>query len=119
MARCPPASARALPWLNVDYVARYVDADAQIDGFDFMTGVPFDTPGSNLSENFYQRIQLQSAAMDGLIEQTLGFNSVDVDHKDARPFASCPNPRANSRTDLPGQSAAAREQHAQCRLQPL
>jgi vitamin B12 transporter len=77
--------------LNVDYVARYVDADAKTDAFDFGTGLPFDAPGANLTEAFYQRIQLQSLAMDGLIRQRVGFNWTEYDRGDTSPFAFVPS----------------------------
>jgi vitamin B12 transporter len=77
--------------LSVDYVARYVDADAKTDAFSFVTGLPFDAPGANLTEAFYQRIQLQSLAVDGLIRQRVGFNWTDYDRSDTSPFAFVPN----------------------------
>lgn len=77
--------------LNVDYVFRYVDAEAEIDGFSFITGLPFDALGSNLTQAFHQRIQLQSFLFDGLIEQKVGFNFVQYDREDTGPAAFVPS----------------------------
>ena len=61
--------------LNVDYVFRWSDADAEVDDFDFFTGLPTDNLiRHNLARQFYNRIQLQSIALDGALEQTVGFN---------------------------------------------
>lgn len=77
--------------LNVDYVFRHVDAEAEIDGFSFATGLPFDALGSNLTQSFHQRIQLQSFLFDGLIEQKVGFNLVEYDRQDTGPAAFVPS----------------------------
>jgi len=69
--------------LNVDYVFRYVDTDTEIDDYDFLTGLPVDNPiRHSLSQRFFNRIQVQSFFLDGLIEQRVGFNFVDYNRED-------------------------------------
>jgi vitamin B12 transporter len=71
---------------NVDYVFRYVDAAAQIDDFDFFTGLPIDNLiRKNLTKNFSNRVQLTNWMVDGLLQQKVGFNLNDVDRRDTDP----------------------------------
>ncbi len=71
---------------NVDYVFRYVDAAAEIDDFDFFSGLPIDNLiRKNLTKNFSNRVQLTNWAVDGLIQQKVGFNLNDVDRRDTDP----------------------------------
>jgi vitamin B12 transporter len=71
---------------NLDYVFRYVDAAAQIDDFDFFTGLPIDNLiRKNLTKNFSNRVQLTNWMVDGLIQQKVGFNLNDVDRRDTDP----------------------------------
>ena len=74
--------------VNIDYVVRYTDADAEIDRFDFVTGLPTDAfPGANLTRAFYNRVQLQTSNLDGLITHTVGFNLADYSRRDTSDFA--------------------------------
>lgn len=74
--------------VNVDYVFRYLDADVDVDGFDNFTFLPADVLGrQNLLNQFYQRIQLQSFALDGLIENRFGFSLTDARTADTDPGA--------------------------------
>lgn len=77
--------------VNIDYVFRYTDAQNQIDRFDFLAGRPSDDAplydGRNLSRIFYNRIQLQSFFLDGLIENKVGFNLTNYDRPDPSSFA--------------------------------
>ncbi len=71
---------------NVDYVFRYVDAAAEIDDFDFFSGLPIDNlVRKNLTKNFSNRVQLTNWMVDGLIQQKVGFNLNDVDRRDTDP----------------------------------
>ncbi len=71
---------------NVDYVFRYVDAAAEVDDFDFFTGLPIDNLiRKNLSKNFANRVQLTNWMVDGLVQQKVGFNLNDVDRRDTDP----------------------------------
>jgi vitamin B12 transporter len=71
---------------NVDYVFRYVDASAQIDDFDFFSGLPIDNLiRKNLTKNFSNRVQLTNWAVDGLIQQKVGFSLNDMDRRDTDP----------------------------------
>lgn len=72
--------------LNVDYVFRWTDVDAEIDDFSFALGRPTDNPiRHGLSETFYNRIQLQSLMLDGAVEQVLAFNLAKYDRRDTDP----------------------------------
>jgi vitamin B12 transporter len=72
--------------LNVDYVFRYNDIQAEVDDFDFFTNAPVDNLiRQNLSRAFYNRVQVQSFALDGLIEQRVGFNLTDYNRRDTDP----------------------------------
>jgi vitamin B12 transporter len=71
---------------NVDYVFRYVDAAAEIDYFDFFTGLPIDNLiRKNLTKNFSNRLQLTNWMLDGLVQQKVGFNLNDMDRRDTAP----------------------------------
>jgi vitamin B12 transporter len=75
--------------VNVDYVFRYTQADAEIDDFDIFTSLPVDNVRrKNLLDTFAQRIQLQSLFLDGDVEQVVGFNLVNYnrDDTDSGPF---------------------------------
>ncbi|HHK40812.1 MAG TPA: TonB-dependent receptor, partial [Planctomycetaceae bacterium] len=72
--------------LSVDYVVRYVDADVEIDDFDFGTGLPTDNLiRRNLTKTLWQRIQLQSVLWDGMFEQRVGLSLADYDRFDTDP----------------------------------
>lgn len=66
--------------LNVDYVFRYTDADVEVDGF-----LVDNLIRQNRSNQFFQRIQLQSLTMDGIIEQKMGFSLSDNSLVDTDP----------------------------------
>lgn len=71
---------------NVDYVFRYVDGAAEVDDFDFLTGLPIDNLiRKNLTKSFSNRVQLTNWMVDGLIQQKVGFNLNDVDRRDTDP----------------------------------
>ena len=71
---------------NVDYVFRYIDAAAEIDDFDFFTGLPIDNLiRKNLTKNFSNRVQLTNWMVDGLVQQKVGFNLNDMDRRDTAP----------------------------------
>jgi vitamin B12 transporter len=69
--------------LHLDYVFRYTEADAEIDDFDFVSGLPVDNLGrANLSNQFFHRIQMQKLQMDGSIEHVVGFSLTNFDRRD-------------------------------------
>jgi vitamin B12 transporter len=75
--------------VDVDYVFRYTDAAAEVDDFSFVTGLPFDNPRrENLTQQFFQRVELTSVVWDGIIESIVGFNLADYERfdTDAEPF---------------------------------
>jgi vitamin B12 transporter len=79
------------PDLNVDYVFRYADAVAEVDDYDFNTGLPFDSlTRKNLTKTFANRVQLTSLAIDGLVQQKVGFSLTDYDRIDTDPGFSPP-----------------------------
>ena len=68
---------------DIDYVFRFADATAEVDDFDFFTGLPIDNLiRENLSETLYNRVQVRFAPLDGLIENNLGFNLADYERED-------------------------------------
>ncbi len=67
--------------LNVDYVYRYIDSDADVDDF-----LADDLSEDNRRNQFFTRVQLQSLIMDGLIEQKVGFNLNDTSLRDELGF---------------------------------
>ncbi len=72
--------------LNVDYVFRWADVDAQADDYDFVTGLPVDNLlRRNLSRTFYNRVQVQSLAWNGGVEQIVGFSLADYSRDDTAP----------------------------------
>lgn len=74
------------PDLNVDYVFRYVDATAEVDNADFITGLPVDDLfRKNLTKSFANRVQVSSLALDGLVQQKVGFSLTDYDRIDTNP----------------------------------
>jgi len=74
------------PELNVDYVFRWTDARTDVDDFSFALGVPVDNLiRKNLAKQFFQRVQLQSLAVDELVEQKVGFSLTDYHRRDTAP----------------------------------
>lgn len=68
--------------LNLDYVARYIDGDTEVDDFGA------DNPiRKNLSKQFFQRLQLQHAGLGGAFVQRVGFDVADQDRQDTDPGA--------------------------------
>ena len=64
--------------LNIDYVYRYIDADIDVDGFDNLTFLPADQFNrQNRLNQFFSRVQLQSLAWDGIVENKVGFSLTD------------------------------------------
>jgi len=80
--------------VNVDYIYRYTDGLAEIDGF------LVDQIGrTNQTRQFYHRVQLQSFSFDGELEQKVGFSEVDYDVIDNMPgFFEEPIFKGNGRT---------------------
>lgn len=75
---------------NVDYMFRYTDARAELDDFSFGLGVPVDNLiRRNISKIFTNRVQLTNLAVDGLIEQKVGFSLTDYNRldTDSGPFS--------------------------------
>jgi vitamin B12 transporter len=75
--------------IDLDYVFRYTDADAEIDDFDFFTGLPIDNfRRRNLTDQFFQRVQLTSALWDGMVESIVGYSLTDYERidTDSGPF---------------------------------
>lgn len=73
-------------WLNVDYVFRYIDADAEVDGFDPGTFLPADETGrDNRTNQFLNRLQLTSLWLDGIVEQRAGYGVTDARRIDTKP----------------------------------
>ncbi len=72
--------------LNVDYVFRWADVDAQVDSYDFSLSRPVDDLiRRNLSRTFYNRVQAQSLMFDGALEQIVGFNLTQYRRDDTHP----------------------------------
>ena len=66
--------------LSVDYVFRYTDADSEIDGF-----LVDELNRDNRLQQFFQNVQLRSAAAEGRIEQKVGFSLTDYNRLDTNP----------------------------------
>lgn len=66
--------------LNVDYVFRYTDADVGVDGF--LTDDPLR---QTRTDQFFNRVQLQSLTMDGLLQHKAGFSYTDNSLLDTNP----------------------------------
>jgi len=69
------------PEFNVDYVFRYNDADIAIDDF-----LADNFTRQNRNNSFFNRVQIQSTMMDGLIEQKVGFSLTDYNRRDPGGF---------------------------------
>ncbi|MEQ8785826.1 MAG: TonB-dependent receptor [Pirellulaceae bacterium] len=63
--------------LNVDYVFRYIDADSDIDNF-----LADNLIRQNRLNAFFNRVQVQSLAFDGLLENKFGFSLTDYQRLD-------------------------------------
>ncbi|UUO05553.1 TonB-dependent receptor [Blastopirellula sp. J2-11] len=71
--------------LNVDYVFRYADVHAAVDDQPFGS-LPVDNLiRSNLSDVFYEKIQLQSFQFDGLVEHRVAFDHTNYKRVDTDP----------------------------------
>lgn len=72
---------------SVDYVFRSIDATKGIDDFDFGTGLPIDQLArTNITESFFQRVQLRVAPLDGDLESLLAFSVADYERFDTNTF---------------------------------
>lgn len=72
--------------LNIDYVFRFSDADVDVDGFDLVTFLPADVlDRQNRHRDFFNRVQLQSVLLDGMIDQQVGFSLADYRTIDTQP----------------------------------
>ena len=65
---------------NIDYVFRYTDADVGVDGF-----LADNLIRQTRSNQFFNRVQMQSLTLDGIIEQKIGFNLTDNSLVDTDP----------------------------------
>ncbi|MCC9627561.1 TonB-dependent receptor [Blastopirellula sp. JC732] len=82
--------------LNVDYVFRYADVHAAVDDQPF-GALPVDNLiRSNLSDVFYEKIQLQSFQLDGMIEHRVALDHTDYKRVDTDPGFF--DPQYNGRT---------------------
>jgi vitamin B12 transporter len=71
---------------NVDYVFRYIDAQTEIDGFDPLTFMPADELNrDNKYRQLFNRVQLSSSAMDGILSHKVGFGLTDFQTIDTAP----------------------------------
>jgi vitamin B12 transporter len=85
--------------VNIDYVFRYTDSDAGLDGFDINTFQFQDELNAFLlQENFYNRIQMQSLFLDGGIEQIIAFGLADYQRRDTSLNAFTPRFNGQART---------------------
>lgn len=66
--------------LNIDYVFRYSNSDAAVDGF--LVDNPFR---ANRQQQFFQRLQLESQHVDGLIRSKVGFSQTGYHRVDTDP----------------------------------
>lgn len=72
---------------EVDYVFRSIDATKGVDDFSFVTGLPIDQLNrTNITESFFQRVQLRLAPLDGDLESKLAFSVADYDRADTNTF---------------------------------
>ncbi len=74
--------------IEIDYIFRWTDARADIDDASFSLGSPpIDDPlRFNLTESFYNRIQLKTASADGMLEHLVAFNYTDYKRSDRDDF---------------------------------
>ncbi len=74
------------PDFNIDYVFRMTEGTAEVDDFDFFTGLPIDNLiRKNYTNSVANRIQLNWLSLDGRLQQKLGFNVNNVERKDNDP----------------------------------
>lgn len=74
------------PNFNVDYVFRAAEGLAEVDDFDFFTGLPVDNLiRKNFTNSFANRVQLNWLGFEGKWQQKLGFNVNNVERKDNDP----------------------------------
>lgn len=66
--------------INVDYVFRFTAADAEVD--DYLLD---NLMRENQTEQFFQRVQIASSALDGVIENKVGFSLTDYQRIDTDP----------------------------------
>ncbi len=72
--------------LSVDYFFRYINADKDVDDFSFTTGLPFDNfIRKNRDKAFYNRIQANHQALDGVIQSVVAYNFTDYNRVDTDP----------------------------------
>lgn len=69
--------------LNLDYVFRYSHTNAQVDDFDFFSGVPIQNlQRRNLTTSLFHRIQLQASTLDGLVQHRVALSLADYTRQD-------------------------------------
>ncbi|WP_425618179.1 TonB-dependent receptor plug domain-containing protein [Anatilimnocola sp. NA78] len=74
------------PDFNIDYVFRASEGLAEVDDYDFLTGLPIDNLiRKNATNSFANRIQLNWLSLEGQFQQKLGFNVNNVERKDNDP----------------------------------
>ena len=69
---------------EAEYIFRWIDSRAEIDDAPFSLGTPptDDLFRLNLSENFYNRIQLRRSTWDDLLIHQVSFSLADYDRRD-------------------------------------
>jgi len=70
---------------DVDYVFRWVDQNTAIDDSGFGAPPTDNLIRRNLTEAFFNRLQLRRMTMDGLWEHRVGLSLVDYDRRDTDP----------------------------------
>lgn len=74
------------PDLNIDYVFRLTDGLAEVDDFDFFSGLPVDNLiRKNATNSFANRLQFNWFTLDGQLQQKVGFNVNNVERRDSDP----------------------------------
>lgn len=74
------------PDLNIDYVFRMTDGLAEVDDFDFFTGLPVDNLiRKNATNSVANRVQFNWFTLDGKLQQKVGFNVNNVERRDNDP----------------------------------
>ncbi len=66
--------------LNIDYVFRYSDSDAEADGF-----LVDNLIRENRQQQFFQRLQAESEHADGMFRSKVGFSQTDYNRIDTDP----------------------------------
>jgi vitamin B12 transporter len=74
------------PDFNLDYVFRLSEGVAEIDDFDFFSGLPVDNfIRKNSTDSAAQRLQFNWLAFEGQLQQKFGFNVNNVERRENAP----------------------------------